>query len=145
MRGASLTRVSDNRSQPTATGFMAAMSVLGIEPVVTSYDNPKGNAETERLIRTIKEELPWLRACTSLEQAREAIRHWITVEYNERDVHSSLGDKSPLEFEAALSEQGAAQALRKMTHSQHHKKCLDKRGALHSPRWALRRHRRSGS
>ncbi len=36
---------------------MAAMSVLGIEQVFTSYDNPKGNAETERLMRTIKEEL----------------------------------------------------------------------------------------
>jgi hypothetical protein len=31
---------------------MAAMSLLGIEQVFTSYDNPKGNAETERLMRT---------------------------------------------------------------------------------------------
>ncbi|WP_447975539.1 integrase core domain-containing protein [Nitrospira sp. Kam-Ns4a] len=89
---------------------MAAMSVLGIEPGFTSYDNPEGNAETERLRRTIKEELLWLRAFTSLEQAREAIRHWITVEDHERDVHSALGYQSPLEFEAALRRQEAAQA-----------------------------------
>jgi transposase InsO family protein len=57
VRGAGLKLVSDNGSQPTATGFIAAMSVLGIKPVFTSYDNPKGNAETERLMRTIKEEL----------------------------------------------------------------------------------------
>jgi transposase InsO family protein len=110
VRGAGLKLVSDNGSQPTATGFIAAMSVLGIELVFTIYDNPKGNAETERLMRTIKEERLWLREFTSLEEARAAVGHWITVEDNERDVHSSLGYKSPLEFEAVLSEQGAAQA-----------------------------------
>jgi transposase InsO family protein len=110
VRGAGLKLVSDNGSQPTATGFMAAMETLGIKPVFTSYDNPKGNAETERLMRTIKEELLWLREFTSLEEARTAIHHWTTVEYNERDVHSSLGYKSPREFEAALRQQEAAQA-----------------------------------
>jgi putative transposase len=110
VRGAGLKLVSDNGSQPTATGFIAAMSVLGIKPVFTSYDHPKGNAETERLMRTIKEELLWLREFTSLEEARMAIPHWITVEYNERDVHSSLGYKSPLEFEAALRQRETAQA-----------------------------------
>jgi transposase InsO family protein len=53
VRGAGLRLVSDNGSQPTATGFMAAMGTLGIEQVFTSYDNPKGNADTERLMRTI--------------------------------------------------------------------------------------------
>ena len=53
---AGLKLVSDNGSQPTTTGFMAAMSVLDIEQVFTSYDNPKGNAETEWLRRTLKEE-----------------------------------------------------------------------------------------
>ena len=28
---------------------------------IVSYNNPKGNAETERLLRTLKEELIWLR------------------------------------------------------------------------------------
>jgi len=30
---------------------------LGIEQIFTSYDNPKGNADTERVMRTIKEEV----------------------------------------------------------------------------------------
>ncbi|WP_447975572.1 integrase core domain-containing protein [Nitrospira sp. Kam-Ns4a] len=51
-----------------------------------------------------------MREFTSLEDARAAIRHWITVEYNERYVHSALGYKSPLEFEAMLGEQETAQA-----------------------------------
>jgi putative transposase len=109
-RGAGLKLVSDNGSQPTATGFVAAMSLLGIEQVFTSYDNPKGNAETERLMRTIKEELLWPREFTSLEEARDAIAQWIAVDYNQRYVHSALGYRSPLEFEAALRMQEAAQA-----------------------------------
>ncbi len=52
VHGAGLKLVSDNGSQPTTTGFMAAMSALDIEQVFTSYDNPKGNAETEWLRRT---------------------------------------------------------------------------------------------
>ncbi len=49
--------ISDNSSQPTATSFMKDMATLGIEQIFTSYDNPKGNADTERMMRTIKEEI----------------------------------------------------------------------------------------
>jgi len=34
---------------------------LGIRQAFTSYNNPKGNADTQRLMRTLKEELIWLR------------------------------------------------------------------------------------
>lgn len=84
---------------------MAAMSLLGIEQVFTSYDNPKGNAETERLMRTIKEELLWLREFSNLEEARVAIRQWIAVDYNSHYVHSSLGYMSPAEFARTLRPQ----------------------------------------
>jgi len=57
------------------------MGTLRIEPVFTSYDNsPKGNAETERVMRTIKEELLWFREFGSLEDARAAIDHWVAAE-----------------------------------------------------------------
>ncbi len=109
-RGAGLRLVSDNGSQPTATRFMATLSRLGIEQVFTSSDNPKGNAETERLMRTIEEERLWLRECTSLEAAREVIAQGIAVDDTQRYVHSALGYRSPQEFEAALRMQEAAQA-----------------------------------
>ena len=48
-------------SQPTSLSFMKACSNLEVEQVFTSYNNPKGNADTERMIRTMKEELFWLR------------------------------------------------------------------------------------
>jgi len=41
--------------------FMAACSQLGVIQAFTSYHNPKGNADTERMMRTLKEELLWLR------------------------------------------------------------------------------------
>jgi len=53
--------MSDNGSQPTSLSFMKSCSNLEVEQVVTSCNNPKGNADTERMIRTIKEELFWLR------------------------------------------------------------------------------------
>jgi len=67
-RNYSLHLTSDNGSQPTSASFMRACSVLGIKQAFTAYNNPKGNANTERLIRTIKEELVWVNEFTSLEE-----------------------------------------------------------------------------
>lgn len=45
----------------------------GLKQIFCSYDNPKGNAETKRVIRTIKEELLWLNEFSSFEESREGI------------------------------------------------------------------------
>lgn len=57
VREKGLRLISDNGTQPTAVSFMKDMATLGIEQIFTSYDNPKGNADTERMMRTIKEEI----------------------------------------------------------------------------------------
>lgn len=31
--------------------------MLGIKQIFTSFNNPKGNADTQRMVRTMKEEL----------------------------------------------------------------------------------------
>lgn len=51
--------VSDNGCQPTSRRYMQACSNLGIKQILTSFCNPKGNADTERMIQTMKEELVW--------------------------------------------------------------------------------------
>jgi len=99
VRGRGLKLISDNGSQPTSISFMRDMATLGIEQIFTSYDNPKGNAETERMMRTIKEEILWLNEFSSLEEAKQTISHWIEVDYNKLYVHSKLGYISPEEFE----------------------------------------------
>ncbi|GAB4536649.1 MAG: hypothetical protein Fur0020_04840 [Thermodesulfovibrionia bacterium] len=99
VKGQGLKLISDNGCQPTSTSFMRDMAVLGIEQIFTSYDNPKGNAETERMMRTIKEEVIWLNEFNSFEEAKERISRWIEVDYNRFYVHSRLGYVSPQEFE----------------------------------------------
>ena len=84
--------ISDNGCQPTSANFMAACSVLHIEQIFTSYNNPKGNADTERVFRTMKEDLIWLHDWTSYQQLQNALNQWIN-DYNHDFIHSSLGGK----------------------------------------------------
>ena len=63
-----------------------------------AIDNPRGNAETERVIRTIKEELLWLNEFGSFEEAEARIGAWIEEDYNRLYVHSALGYLSLEEF-----------------------------------------------
>jgi transposase InsO family protein len=90
--------MSDNGSQPTSVGFMKACRVMGIHQAFTSYNNPRGNADTERVFRTMKEELLWLREWNSPFELADALQTWISY-YNESYLHSSLGYKTPNKFE----------------------------------------------
>jgi putative transposase len=98
VREEGLNLVSDNGSQPTSVAFMKDTALLGINQIFCSYDNPKGNADTERVIRTIKEEVLWLNDFESFEDARATISTWIREDYNRLYVHSALGYRSPEEF-----------------------------------------------
>jgi putative transposase len=90
--------MSDNGSQPTSIGFMKACRQLSIHQAFTSYNNPKGNADTERIFRTMKEELIWLREWNSPFELADALSSWVTY-YNGSYLHSALGYKSPIKFE----------------------------------------------
>ncbi len=104
VRGAGLKLISDNGSQPTATSFMKDMATLGIDQIFTTYDNLKGNADTERMMRTIKEEVIWLNEFETLEEAKEKIGNWLEIDYNKLYVHSELGYWSPEEFETLYNQ-----------------------------------------
>jgi len=99
VRGRGLKLISDNGSQPTSVNFMKEMATLGIEQIFTSYNNPKGNAETERVMRTIKEEIVWINEFSRLEETKEKLSTWINIDYNLKYVHSAIGYMSPIEFE----------------------------------------------
>ena len=96
--GLELHLMSDNGSQPTSLAFMRETAALGIRQAFTSYCNPKGNADTERLIRTIKEELVWLREWSSVEELAQAVEAFVEG-FNENYLHSTLGYRTPAEFE----------------------------------------------
>jgi putative transposase len=51
--GQRLNLMADNGCQPTSLAFMRACAAMGIRQAFTSYSNPKGNADTERFLRTL--------------------------------------------------------------------------------------------
>jgi putative transposase len=98
VRDSELSLMSDNGSQPTSVVFMKACRKMGINQAFTSYGNPKGNADTERVFRTMKEELLWLKEWYSPFELTDALREWVEY-YNRSYLHSSLGYRSPMKFE----------------------------------------------
>lgn len=78
---------------------MREVASLGIAQSFTSYCNPKGNADTERLIRTIKEELIWLREWSSVGELAQAMDEFVEY-FNANYLHSALGYQTPNGFEA---------------------------------------------
>jgi putative transposase len=98
VRNRQLHLMSDNGSQPTSVRFMKVCSVLEVDQAFTSYNNPKGNADTERMMRTLKEELLWLREWRAPYDVSAVIGGWIE-EYNESYLHSALAYRTPNQTE----------------------------------------------
>lgn len=97
-RGEGLKLVSDNGCQPTSGAYMRYCSKVEVEQIYTSYNNPKGNAETERFMRTMKEELLWLREWRSVDELSKELEMWVD-QYNSGYLHSALGYRTPVEVE----------------------------------------------
>jgi len=98
VEGQGLKLMSDNGCQPTSISFIKACSGMGIKQAFTSYNNPKGNADTERFMRTLKEELIWINEWRSSKSFLEALDRWIMY-YNNSYLHSTLAYQSPVSFE----------------------------------------------
>ncbi len=96
-----LSVMSDNGSQPTSVAFMRSCHHLGIRQAFTSYGNPKGNADTERAIRTMKEELLWLREWEDEHEVAQEVGRWVE-RFNEHYLHSTLGYRTPNQVEHQL-------------------------------------------
>ena len=90
--------VSDNGCQPTSKAFAEYEKALGLGHVFTSYCNPKGDADTERVIRTIKEDLLWINDFKTMDELKEGLAKW-QHDYNHVFPHSSLGNCTPVEYE----------------------------------------------
>ncbi len=104
-----LSLMSDNGSQPTSARYEGVVEMLGITHVTTSYNNPKGNADTERFMRTFKEEVVWPNEFSSMEEAGAAVEAFFRF-YNEDYPHSALNGLSPVDFENQLTRTAAAAA-----------------------------------
>ena len=98
IQGQALSLMSDNGCQPTSVACMKACSTLGVYQAFTSDNNPQGNADPARFMRTLQEECLWLQEWTCPVALFEALTYWIN-QYNEHYLHSALGYKPPSQFE----------------------------------------------
>lgn len=89
--------VSDNGCQPTSEKFMKGCSILGIKQIFTSWSNPKGNADTERVMRTLKEDLVWCYDWDNPFDFEKALKKWVD-DYNRDFPHQSLKNMTPEQF-----------------------------------------------
>jgi len=89
--------ISDNGCQPTSQRFMMNCSLLGIKQIFTTWSNPKGNSDTERVMRTIKEDLVWPYDWDNPFNFELALHKWIHA-YNTDYPHQSLNNRTPSQF-----------------------------------------------
>jgi transposase InsO family protein len=80
---------------------MKTCATLGITQAFTIYNNPKGNADTELLMRTLKEELLWLREWTTSRGLERALAAWVDW-YDTSYLHSALRYRTPYQVEQRL-------------------------------------------
>lgn len=93
--------ISDNACQPTSETYMKACSILGIKQIFTTWNNPKGNADTERLFRTLKEDLVWTHDWHLPFEFQADFDRWV-FNYNTDFPHQSLSYKTPAQAMSAF-------------------------------------------
>jgi len=71
----------------------------GLAHTFAPVGRPTGNAVVERFIRTMKEELIWLRDWDSVDELREAVDAWLR-HYNGKRPHQALNWQTPNERRA---------------------------------------------
>ena len=91
---------TDRGSQYTATLYREMLAGHGLTASMSRRGNCWDNAVVESFFHTLKTELVYHRRYITREEARQDIFEWIEVFYNRTRRHSTLGYRSPAEFEA---------------------------------------------
>jgi transposase InsO family protein len=89
--------ISDNGCQPTSGRFMLNCSLAGIKQIFTTWSNPKGNADTERVIRRIKEDFIWINEWDNPFDLQDDFKQWVN-DYNTDFPHQALMFATPEGF-----------------------------------------------
>lgn len=76
---------------------MMNCSLLGIKQIFTTWSNPKGNSDTERVMRTIKEDLVWPYDWDNPFDFEIALHKWIEA-YNTDYPHQALNNMTPRQY-----------------------------------------------
>jgi transposase InsO family protein len=92
---------TDHGPQYTGADCAALVEEWGLVHTFAPVGRPTGNAVAERVIRTMKEEVIWLRDWRNAAEIREALLAW-QVRYNTKRPHQALGWKTPAEYRAEM-------------------------------------------
>lgn len=97
----------DHGSQYTSDAFQKELAFLGIESSPGFVREPETNGCAERFIRTLKEQLLWVRVFRNAEDLRTALHAWMKV-YNEQWLIERHGFKPPAQVRRDLLAKEAA-------------------------------------
>lgn len=96
---------SDQGVQYCANGYVTLLQQAGIAVSMSAAGRPTENAFVERVIRTLKDEEVSLNEYTDFADAQQRIGQFLDDVYNTKRVHSSLGYRTPAEYEAVMRSQ----------------------------------------
>lgn len=99
---------SDRGSQYACSDYQSMLSVNGITASMSRRGDCYDNAIVESLFATLKTELLYRFTWETHEEVKQAIFEYIEVWYNRKRRHSSLGYRSPAEYELELQRSTAA-------------------------------------
>ena len=92
---------SDRGCQYASDAYRARLALLGITASMSRKGNCYDNAYAESFFHSLKVELIHRRKFKTREEAMKAIFEYIEVWYNRERLHSSLGYRTPAEYELA--------------------------------------------
>lgn len=101
--GAGLVHHSDRGSQYASTDYQALLTAHGLVASMSRKGNCWDNAVAESFFATLELELIQEADWATRDEARREIFEFIEVWYNRQRRHSSLGYRSPVQYEAALA------------------------------------------
>ncbi len=94
-------------SQYMSDDYQAEIRFLGMESSPAFVRQPEGNGCVERFIRTLKEQLLWVRTFQTMEELRQALAEF-RERYNQRWIVQRLGYLTPQQARQQLLAQGVA-------------------------------------
>ena len=90
---------SDRGVQYASDAYQGLLREFGIEPSMSRKGNCWDNAVTESFFSTTKRESTHHESYATREEARGSLFEYIEVFYNRQRLHSTLGYRSPVEYE----------------------------------------------
>lgn len=90
---------SDRGSQYASDEFQKLLREHGVQCSMSGKGNCYDNAVAESFFGTLKKELVYFEDYKTRDEAKRSIFEYIEIFYNRKRRHSSLGYKSPVEFE----------------------------------------------